>query len=78
MIVIKVTKNQGINLSLEDTFSKKPPGEGGQIDPLSPSSRLRVKRLVKSSVLKLIIIAIKNYCIFYLGFKLVYDIFLNL
>ena len=31
MIIIKVTKNQGFALSLEDTFLEKP--QGGQIDP---------------------------------------------
>ena len=34
MIILKVTKNQGFTLSLEDTFLKKPQGgRGGQIDP---------------------------------------------
>ena len=33
-IVLKVRKNQGLTLSLEDTFFEKPQGEGGgQIDP---------------------------------------------
>ena len=37
MIILKVTKNQGINLSLEDTFSEKPEREGGgQIDTPPP------------------------------------------
>ena len=31
MIILKVTKNQGLTLSLEDTFFEKP--QGGQIDP---------------------------------------------
>ena len=31
MIILKVTKNQGFTLSLEDTFFEKP--QGGQIDP---------------------------------------------
>ena len=30
-IILKVTKNQGVTLSLEDTFSKN--HSGGQIDP---------------------------------------------
>ena len=29
MIILKVTKNQGFTLSLEDTFFKKPHGVGG-------------------------------------------------
>ena len=34
-IILKVTKNQGVNFSVEDTFFKKPHGGGvgGQIDP---------------------------------------------
>ena len=28
-IILKVTKNQGFTLSLEETFFKKPQGEGG-------------------------------------------------
>ena len=31
-IILKVTKNLGFTLSLEDTFFEKPQG-GGQIDP---------------------------------------------
>ena len=34
MIILKVTKEQGLTLSLEDTFFEKPQG-GGQIDPPS-------------------------------------------
>ena len=34
-IILKVTKNQGFTLSLEDTFFEKPQG-GCQIDPPSP------------------------------------------
>ena len=41
MIMLNVTKNQGINLSLEDTFQKTRAAEG-QIDPLP--SRFRVKK----------------------------------
>ena len=33
-IVLKVTKNQGFTLSLEDAFFEKP--LGGKIDPSSP------------------------------------------
>ena len=37
MIILKVTKNQGFTISLEDTFFEKPQGRedggGGQIDP---------------------------------------------
>ena len=49
-IVLKVRKNQGLAVSLEDTFFEKPPG-GGQIDP-PPSSphpnRFRVKIIPKT------------------------------
>ena len=38
MIILKVTKDQGFTLSLEDTFFKKPQGGGGQIDPSSSLS----------------------------------------
>ena len=44
MIILKVTKNQGINLSLKDTFSEKP-GGGDQTDnppPLPSLCRFRV------------------------------------
>ena len=34
-IILKVTKNQGFTLSLEDTFFEKPQG-GCQIDPPTP------------------------------------------
>ena len=37
MIILKVTKNHGFTLSLEDTFFEKPKGWGGggvQTDPL--------------------------------------------
>ena len=38
-MILKVTKNQGFTLSLEDTFFKKPQvgGWGGQIDPPPPA-----------------------------------------
>ena len=40
MIILKATKNQGLTLSLEDTFLKKPQAGGGewwgQIDPDQP------------------------------------------
>ena len=39
-IILKVTKNQGFNVSLEDTFFEKPQG-GGSDWP--PPSRFRVK-----------------------------------
>ena len=35
MIILKVTKNQGFILSLEDTFFEKP--QWSQIDPLPPA-----------------------------------------
>ena len=40
MIILKVTKNQRLNLSLEDALFEKP--QGDQIDPLPPLSRFRV------------------------------------
>ena len=43
MIILKVTKNQGVTLSLEDTVFEKLQGVG-QIDPPSPlPSHFRVK-----------------------------------
>ena len=45
-IMLKVTKNQGFALSLEDTFFQKPQGGGGQIDPPLPPSRFWVKVLL--------------------------------
>ena len=42
MIMLKVTKNQGFTLSLEDTFLKKPQGGGEGGVKLTPS-RFRVK-----------------------------------
>ena len=41
-IILKVTKNQGLALSVEDTFFEKPQG-GVQIDPYPHPSRFRVK-----------------------------------
>ena len=41
-IILKVTKNQGFTLSLEDAIFEKPQGGGGgQID--LPPSRFRIK-----------------------------------
>ena len=37
-IILKVTKNQGFTLSLEDKIFEKPQGKGGQFDPPSPQS----------------------------------------
>ena len=36
MIILKVTKNQGFTICLEDTILEKPQG-GGQIDPPLPA-----------------------------------------
>ena len=47
-IILKVTKNQGFTLSVEDTFFEKSQVGGvgrGQID-LPPSSRFRVKLFI--------------------------------
>ena len=51
MIILKVTKNQCLTLSVEDTFFEKPQGGGGQMEaprppphPPLPSSRFRVKK----------------------------------
>ena len=46
MIILKATKNQSFNLSLEDAFLKKAQGES-QIDPLPFSpyiSNLRIEK----------------------------------
>ena len=43
MIILKVTKNKGFTLSLEDTFFEKPQGKGGGGVKLIPPSRFRVK-----------------------------------
>ena len=41
-IILKVTKNQGFTLSLEDTFFEKPQGgNGGQTDPIFSHFRVR-------------------------------------
>ena len=42
-IILKVTKNQGFTLSLEDTFFEKPQA-GGQTDPPPPSAVLGLKQ----------------------------------
>ena len=45
-IILKVTKNQGFSLSLEDTLFEKPQGKrGGQIDTPPRLSRFRFKGL---------------------------------
>ena len=36
MIILKVTKNKGFTLSLEDTYFEKPQG-GGKLTPLPPT-----------------------------------------
>ena len=41
MIILKVTKNCGFTLSLEDTIFEKPQGGGGQFDPLPAVLGLR-------------------------------------
>ena len=52
MIILKVTKNQGFNLPLKDTFLQKPQGWGGsQIDP-------SVVLGLRSKMLKIKIIAL--------------------
>ena len=35
-IILKVIKNQGFTLSLEDAFFEKPQGRGCQVDPPPP------------------------------------------
>ena len=50
-ITLKVTKEQGFTLSLEDAFFEKLQGRGGgggQIEPPPPSHRFRVKGLHKT------------------------------
>ena len=39
-ITLKVRKNQGFTLSLEDTFFEKPQGEGVNLTPPSPPAAL--------------------------------------
>ena len=39
-IILKVTKNQGSTLYIEDTFFKKPQAEGGGGGQFEPSGRL--------------------------------------
>ena len=41
MIILKVTKNQGFTLCLEDTIFEEPQGEG-QTEPPPPPSSFRV------------------------------------
>ena len=45
-IILKVTKNQGFTLSLEDIFFKNP--QGGSNWHLPPPSRFRVKEITKT------------------------------
>ena len=45
-IILKVTKNQGLTLSLEDTFSEKPQGSRVKLTP--HTSRSSVKALENS------------------------------
>ena len=51
MIILKVTKNQGFTLSLEDTFFEKPQGGGGQFDPPAVSG-LKIKTAKTPSLRK--------------------------
>ena len=53
MIILKVTKTQGLILSLEDTFFKKPQEGGAQFDTPQPFSRLKLYlRIYLSSFLR--------------------------
>ena len=48
-IILKVTKSQGLTLSLKDTFFEKPQGGGGGgglVVKLTPLSRFRVNKLL--------------------------------
>ena len=45
-ILLKVKKNQGFNLSLEDIFSENH-GGGGWVGQINPRSRFRVNLTVK-------------------------------
>ena len=54
MIILKVTKNQGFTLYLEDTIFEKPQGGGCQIDPPSVAlglnkERYRLKKITKNT-----------------------------
>ena len=55
MIILKVPKNQGFTLSLEDTFLEKPQGGGGggggQIDPRPPVQAVLCRFMVKMNPL---------------------------
>ena len=41
-IILKVTKNQGLTLSLEDTIFERPQGAGSQLTP-PPAAVLRLR-----------------------------------
>ena len=61
-IILKVTKNEGFALSLEDTIFEKPQG-GGQIDP-PPPSHFRVKLRIsppENFLLELIFPRVENF-----------------
>ena len=46
MIILKVTKNQGFTLPLEDRFFEKP--QGDQIDPAAVLGRTKSKKLIRT------------------------------
>ena len=51
-IILKVTKNQGFTLTLEDTFFEKPQG-GGWGGQLTPLEQIRVKMLLIPKAFKI-------------------------
>ena len=52
MIILKVTKKQGFNLSLEDTFFEKPQG----VQLTHPTGRFRVNHPIPNSEFNLLIL----------------------
>ena len=49
MIILKVTKNQSFNLSLEDTLFEIPQEDGGGGGGKLPPKRFRAKKLILSN-----------------------------
>ena len=50
MIILKVTKNQGFTLFLEDTFFEKPQGVGVKLTPPPPPPPQAVLGLMESFI----------------------------
>ena len=71
---IKSHKKPGFHLSLEDTLSKKPWGEGGQIDPPAILGLKHKSKIVWVLIL-LLIISILLFLEFYGGKPELYRLF---